>query len=281
VCRIRVQSMAWLIVAIVNLSGFSACPSPQAASLAYRGPGKTARATQPLAQLVHTPGPVDDDEAPDGRILRVSRVADGSGRAIEDTGRSVASVQFMITRAMREELVALGFSSAHVDAMEPSRAGAILAKRTPSKQAQRKPKRKQSRFELQFTCNQCGCRNSHSISHHAYTRGTVIVTCPGCQSSHLIADHLNYIENDFQTLETYMQQRGSPVTRLVTDGRATAAVTEEAAAEVGARDGDGKEQVVAPLDGISPEQARRIREAVRGRKRRRQCEDGAGDAGGR
>jgi len=281
VCRIRVQSMAWLIVAIVNLSGFSACPSPQAASLAYRGPGKTARATQPLAQLVHTPGPVDDDEAPDGRILRVSRVADGSGRAIEDTGRSVASVQFMITRAMREELVALGFSSAQVDAMEPSRAGAILAKRTPSKQAQRKPKRKQSRFELQFTCNQCGCRNSHSISHHAYTRGTVIVTCPGCQSSHLIADHLNYIENDFQTLETYMQQRGSPVTRLVTDGRAAAAVTEDAAAEVGARDGDGKEQVVAPLDGISPEQARRIREAVRGRKRRRQCEDGAGDAGGR
>ena len=47
-------------------------------------------------------------------------------------GPYVASVQFMITRAMREELSGLGYSDAAVDAMKPSRAAEILAQRTPA-----------------------------------------------------------------------------------------------------------------------------------------------------
>ena len=56
---------------------------------------------------------------------------------------------------------------------------------------QQKPKSKTDRFELQFTCNMCDSRNSHSISRHAYTKGTVIVTCPSCNATHLVADNLN------------------------------------------------------------------------------------------
>merc|ERR1719230_2380770 len=101
--------------------------------------------------------------------------------------------------------------------MDPPQAAAILAQQgavLSSKGPQAKPKTKTDRFELAFTCNVCGGRNSHSISHHAYRKGTVIVTCPGCQATHLVADNLNWIEDDFSNLEEFMEKRGTPVTRV-------------------------------------------------------------------
>lgn len=233
----------------------------------------------------------DGDGDGGGTILAVSRVADANGRPLEATGRSVASVQFMITRAMRVQLTSLGYTPEEVDRMDPPRAAAILARRVPSsKQAQSKPKRKRERFELQFTCNVCEAPNSHSISHHAYARGTVLVTCPGCQSAHLIADHLNWIEEDFRSLEAFMERRGTPVTKLIADGVAESAAQSAAAAapegDVAAEEAAGGEEPegegprdprrpwagtkpgLKPLDGITDDQARRIREAVRKNKRR-------------
>ena len=84
-------------------------------------------------------GDDDDDTAADGdgTILSVSQVADANGRTLEATGRSVASVQFMITRVMRAQLTSLGYTPEEVDRMDPPRAAAILAQRVPSsKQAQ-------------------------------------------------------------------------------------------------------------------------------------------------
>ena len=113
------------------------------------------RAAPPMAQLVRIPrdendgdcagdgggdvGGDDEDTAAggDGTILSVSQVADADGRTLEATGRSVASVQFMITRAMRRQLTSLGYTPEEVDRMDPPRAAAILAQRVPSsKQAQ-------------------------------------------------------------------------------------------------------------------------------------------------
>ena len=177
----------------------------------------------PVAQLVRIPRNEDDpgDEEVDYKdvILQVSQVATPDGQPLSATGRSVASVQFMITKAMRLQLLSLGYTREEVDRMEPPRARTIIdAGIASSKRPQKKPKAKRDRFELQFTCNVCSAPNSHSISWHAYTKGTVIATCPGCQSSHLIADHLSWIEDEFQTLEQYMASRGTPVRRLVTDG---------------------------------------------------------------
>ena len=119
----------------------------------------------------------------------------------------------------------------------------------------------------------------------------MLVTCPGCQATHLIADNLNWIEDDFRNLEDYMAKRGTPVTRVVTDGVAAEAAARAASAEGGvepdeASDDDGSGEsdpvvvdkrrpwagtkpAVPPLEGITDEQARRIREAVRERKRRK------------
>ena len=199
---------------------------------------RRARACAIRAQLVPVEKPDDDDGAggdstgDDSKILSVSQVEDAAGQAIEAVGgRSVASVQFMITNAMRAQLGALGYSVDEINRMDPPRAAAILAQGVPSsKQAQSRPKRKTDRFELQFTCNVCDAPNSHSISRHAYAKGTVLVTCPSCNSAHLIADNLNWIEDDFKNLEEYMERQGKPITKLVNDG-----VAESAAAEVSAR----------------------------------------------
>lgn len=157
----------------------------------------------------------------------------------------------------------------------------------PPQQTQKKAKTKQDRFELQFTCNVCESRNSHSISRHAYTKGTVIVTCPTCNSTHLIADHLNWIEDDFRNLEEFMAKRGTPVERIVRDNTAADAAAEAVArlmAELGedGEDGGGAADEAASaasavpdkLDGITDDQALRIREAVRAAKRRKREEQG-------
>ena len=295
------------------------CCLADASSLALIGPQchhlalHTRRAPVPAAQLVRIERPADggdggDDgedgdsegeEGEDGKILSVSQVADADGSAVAATGRSVASVQFMITRAMRAQLSELGYSTEEVDRMDPPRAATIIAQGVPSsKQPQRRPKHMRDRLEIQFTCNVCEAPNSHSISRHAYTKGTVLVTCPGCQSSHLIADNLNWIEDDFKNLEEFMAKRGTPVTRLVADGvaqTAAASALGEAGADLEEDESEGEDAApldprrpwagtrpgVKPLDGISDEQARRIREAVRRHNRRNReddVDDGIGGA---
>ncbi len=271
------------------------------------------RAVHPVAQLVRIDsddpdrGDEESDAQPgaggdeDSTILQVSQIEDAEGNTMDATGRSVASVQFMITKAMRAQLAALGYSSDEIDRMDPPRAADILAKGVPSsKQPQVKPKTKRDRFELQFTCNVCDAPNSHSISWHAYRKGTVLATCPSCKSSHLIADNLNWIEDDFKNLEEYMAKQGTPVKRLVTDGSAASAAEASAVAleeefdmqaEAGGAEGGvdprrpwaGTMPAQKPIDGISDEQAMRIRQALRESKARKQQQgnaDKGGDGGG-
>ena len=135
--------------------------------------------------------------------------------------------------------------------------------------AQKKEKTKRDRFELQFTCNMCNGRNVHSISRHAYTKGTVIVTCPSCNATHLVADNLNWIEDDFRNLEEYMEKRGTPVTKIA-DGDVAAAAASAAAANLPplADAEPAAKPQSKPIDGVTDEQAARIREAVRAQKRR-------------
>lgn len=233
-----------------------------------------------------------DDDDGQQRQLAAAAALDEEARAVAAAvGGQSASVQFMMTAAMRAQLAALGYTEAEIDGLEPSRAAAIIQQATPSsKVPQRKPKSKRDRFELRFTCNVCGGANSHSISRHAYTQGTVIVQCPSCNSTHLIADNLNWIEDDFQNLEEFMAKRGTPVERVVTDGvaaaAATRAATQLAEEEAEEREAAGEEGAAAasppavkPLDGISDDQAARIREAVRANKQRRRQDQQARQAG--
>jgi len=70
-----------------------------------------------------------------------------------------------------------------------------------------------------------------------------------------------------------MAKRGAPVTRVVNDGVAAAAAADAASlvdeSDEEAADGD---ETSTPMEGITDEQAARIREAVRAAKRGRHLE---------
>lgn len=68
---------------------------------------------------------------------------------------------------------------------------------------------------LGFTCNVCETRSHRTMSRQAYTKGVVLVECPGCRNRHLIADHLGWFEHGkgtaTRTIEELLALRGETV----------------------------------------------------------------------
>ena len=45
---------------------------------------------------------------------------------------------------------------------------------------------------MMFTCGRCDARAARGFSRQAYENGVVIVTCPGCQAKHVVADRMGW-----------------------------------------------------------------------------------------
>ncbi|AET37795.1 Zim17p Ecym_2037 [Eremothecium cymbalariae DBVPG len=70
---------------------------------------------------------------------------------------------------------------------------------------------------IAFTCKKCNTRSSHSMSKQAYTKGTVLIQCPGCTNRHLIADHLKIFNDNHITIEDIMRSKGESVATTTDD----------------------------------------------------------------
>mmetsp|Transcript_17909 Transcript_17909/g.30100 ORF Transcript_17909/g.30100 Transcript_17909/m.30100 type:complete len:229 (+) Transcript_17909:478-1164(+) len=66
---------------------------------------------------------------------------------------------------------------------------------------------------IMFTCTVCDTRSMKGMSRKSYDTGVVLVTCPGCEKIHLIADHLGWFQDGSFTVETLMAERGEAVVR--------------------------------------------------------------------
>lgn len=84
----------------------------------------------------------------------------------------------------------------------------------------------QPRLQLTFTCTvpDCGTRSTHEFSKHSYTKGVVLVACPGCKNRHLIADNLGWFTesaDEPRTIEDIVRAKNGKVRvgSVYSDGR--------------------------------------------------------------
>lgn len=56
------------------------------------------------------------------------------------------------------------------------------------------------------------------MSKLAYTKGVVLIECPGCKNRHLIADNLGWFRDQRTTVEDLVKEKGEAVRKVIVDG---------------------------------------------------------------
>ncbi|KAF8159872.1 DNL zinc finger-domain-containing protein [Crassisporium funariophilum] len=86
--------------------------------------------------------------------------------------------------------------------------------------SQQLPEKMEPKLSITFTCTvpDCDERSTHQFTKRSYTKGIVIIQCPGCKNRHLIADNLGWFkdsteEGKLRNIEDILKARGETVRR--------------------------------------------------------------------
>jgi hypothetical protein len=66
-----------------------------------------------------------------------------------------------------------------------------------------------------FTCKVCEERSHHIMSKLSYTKGVVLIECPGCKNRHLIADNLGWFRDGKTTVEDLVKEKGEGIRKVI------------------------------------------------------------------
>lgn len=104
---------------------------------------------------------------------------------------------------------------------------------------------------IAFTCKKCETRSSHVFSKQAYTKGSVLIQCPGCKGRHLIADNLKIFRDENVNLEDILKASGESVA-TTTDDLAFEDIPESLRKVIGHHANDAPEEYQKPEGGNLP-----------------------------
>ncbi|CEP08401.1 hypothetical protein [Parasitella parasitica] len=77
----------------------------------------------------------------------------------------------------------------------------------------------QHQMLIGFTCKVCNERSHHTMSKHSYTKGVVLIQCPGCKNRHLIADNLGWFKDSRTTVEDLVKEKGEAIRKIIVDDK--------------------------------------------------------------
>jgi DNL zinc finger len=107
-----------------------------------------------------------------------------------------------------------------------------------------------------FTCKVCNERSHHVMSKLAYTKGVILIECPGCQNRHLIADNLGWFRDGKTTIEDLVKEKGEGIRKVIVaeDGSEHGGKLMEWLPDIVADEKEKKERAKAEADKIKREE---------------------------
>lgn len=86
-----------------------------------------------------------------------------------------------------------------------------------AEEPQEEEEKKNHQMLIGFTCKVCSERSHHVMSKIAYTKGVVLIQCPGCKNRHLIADNLGWFRDSKTTVEDLVKEKGEAIRKIIVD----------------------------------------------------------------